>query len=336
MSALITTVIGTYRRPGLLQAAIRSALAQSCPRLEVLVSDDCSGDQTAQVVAEIARRDARVRYTCRPANVGAFANFSQALTEVRTPFFSTLSDDDSLFPDFYAEALTALDQHPEAWFCAGQTQVVENGILGQLVTSGMPTGLHAKGEGFKLIARHFVGMGATLYRTEVLQSIPFLRREAYRYCEDDIAFRISRGHSFIFKAQPFYQYDANASAPHRQAHLDYYLAVLAILQDNFNSGALTAGMERALLNWCDHHLRKWVRRNILTASDRGAAYAEIRTEFLRIIPWAQTSAYARYRLHRAFYGTAIPLLPPLSKIKAMIKQFRPASLTQHLRRVTKG
>ncbi len=51
----ITTVIPTYRRPKLLRRAIESVLAQTYPHLKVTVFDNASGDETPEVVAELAR-----------------------------------------------------------------------------------------------------------------------------------------------------------------------------------------------------------------------------------------------------------------------------------------
>ena len=63
---LITTIIPTYRRPKLLQRAIRSVLNQTYPHFQVCIYDNASGDDTAAVVAEIAKGDPRVKYHCHP------------------------------------------------------------------------------------------------------------------------------------------------------------------------------------------------------------------------------------------------------------------------------
>lgn len=46
-------------------------------------------------------------------------NFAHGITKVSTPFFSILSDDDFLLPDFYQTAIAALEKHPEAGFFQG-------------------------------------------------------------------------------------------------------------------------------------------------------------------------------------------------------------------------
>jgi glycosyltransferase involved in cell wall biosynthesis len=94
---LITTIIPTYRRPKLLRRAIKSVLNQTYPHFQVCVYDNASWDETADVVAEIAKKDARVKYHCHAENIGAIRNFNYGMVHVNTPFFSFLSDDDILF-----------------------------------------------------------------------------------------------------------------------------------------------------------------------------------------------------------------------------------------------
>jgi glycosyltransferase involved in cell wall biosynthesis len=121
---LITTIIPTYRRPRLVRRAILSALQQTYPRLRVCVYDNASGDETGEVVAELARRDPRVRYHRHPENIGGGANFNYGLARVDTPYFSFLSDDDILLPEFYEAAMAGFERFPDAGFYAGSTIVM--------------------------------------------------------------------------------------------------------------------------------------------------------------------------------------------------------------------
>jgi glycosyltransferase involved in cell wall biosynthesis len=118
-SPQITTIICTYRRPHWLRRAILSVQKQTYQDLCICVYDNCSGDETPEVVAELAQQDSRIHYIGRPENIGLLANYAEAMQEVKTPFFSFLADDDVLLPDFYAAAINNMTQHPEAMFCAG-------------------------------------------------------------------------------------------------------------------------------------------------------------------------------------------------------------------------
>src|SRR5688572_28904267 len=104
---LVTIGIPTYRRPKLLERAIRSALGQDCSDLEVVVSDNASGDETPNVVRGID--DARLRLIEQPTNVGPAANFLAVLEAARGEHFVWLGDDDWLDPTFVSRCLALLD-----------------------------------------------------------------------------------------------------------------------------------------------------------------------------------------------------------------------------------
>ncbi len=118
--ATITTVIPTYRRPALLGRAIESVLAQTYQDLEVVVLDDCSGDETGAVVEAIARRDSRVRYIAHKRNLGLAYGQAAAVDTARTPFFTILNDDDLIMPDFFATAMAEFKRYPAAKVFVGQ------------------------------------------------------------------------------------------------------------------------------------------------------------------------------------------------------------------------
>jgi len=149
--AQITTVIPTYRRPHLLARAIHSALGQTYRDIVVCVYDNCSGDETAAVVAEIQARDPRVRYFRHADNIGALGNFRFGMDAVETPYFSLLSDDDILLPGFYENAMAALVRRPSARFVITPTAVVTTRgatahIAGPRAT--WPAGLYTPPQGF--------------------------------------------------------------------------------------------------------------------------------------------------------------------------------------------
>ncbi|MGH8146230.1 MAG: glycosyltransferase family 2 protein [Rhodanobacteraceae bacterium] len=147
---LITAVIPTFRRPRLLHRAIASVLEQEDAPLQVRVYDNASGDETATVVASMAAKDSRLRYHCHPTNIGGAANFDYGLRHVKTPYFSILSDDDYLLPEFYRRALAGLAAHPEAMFWAGVVLNVDMGgtIWDARVDRWPRDGVFAPPEGF--------------------------------------------------------------------------------------------------------------------------------------------------------------------------------------------
>lgn len=110
----------------MLKRAIRSVLNQTYEDFQVCVYDNCSGDETAQVVTKLMQDDARIKYHCHPENIGGTANFNYGMRQIDTPFYSVLSDDDILLPNFYETALEGFNEHRDAVFSGGMS-IVTNG-----------------------------------------------------------------------------------------------------------------------------------------------------------------------------------------------------------------
>src|SRR5437899_12392960 len=110
---LATTVLTTFRNPRLLTRAIDSVLGQTFRGLRLSIYDDASNDETEGVVGAYAVRDARVTYHRHPSNIGLVDNFALGLEDVTTPFFSFLTEDDCLLPDFYSIGTDALQSQSD-------------------------------------------------------------------------------------------------------------------------------------------------------------------------------------------------------------------------------
>jgi glycosyltransferase involved in cell wall biosynthesis len=98
-SPLITIGIPTYNRAdGYLKEAIESALNQTYPSLEIIISDNCSSDDTGLIVKSF--NDCRIRYYRQHENIGANNNFNFCLNKAKGVFFLLLHDDDLIDEDF--------------------------------------------------------------------------------------------------------------------------------------------------------------------------------------------------------------------------------------------
>jgi len=114
MSPRLTIAIPTLNRAALVGRAIESALAQTSPAVEIIVSDNGSSDETPGVIARYA--GTRLR-TFRHASTMSAAKHGRFLMEqAKGEFFLGLSDDDFLEPEFAAEVLALYDRHPEVSF----------------------------------------------------------------------------------------------------------------------------------------------------------------------------------------------------------------------------
>ena len=110
---LVSVGIPTYNRARSLERAVRSALVQEGPEIEVVVSDDGSSDDTAQLLERLSADDPRLRHVRQPRNLGHARNFQVVFELSRGDYFMWLSDDDELEPGYVRHCLEALEADPQ-------------------------------------------------------------------------------------------------------------------------------------------------------------------------------------------------------------------------------
>jgi len=92
-----TVVIPTRERARTLGATLRTCVSQASDDLDILVSDNFSGDDTRAVVESFG--DPRIRYVNTGARVSMTRNWEFALQHVREGYVTFIGDDDGLMPD---------------------------------------------------------------------------------------------------------------------------------------------------------------------------------------------------------------------------------------------
>lgn len=97
---LLTIAIPTYNRSRYLHEllAVLHDQVVTESRVELIISDNASPDETPAVVDEFQRRGLPVRYLRNRQNIGADGNFLQCFEQARGKYFWLFGDDDILLP----------------------------------------------------------------------------------------------------------------------------------------------------------------------------------------------------------------------------------------------
>lgn len=121
---LVTIAITTYNRAhGYLKDALRSAVSQTYPVLEIIVADNGSTDDTQAVVRGVG--DPRIRYFRHATNIRANDNFNFCLTQARGAYFLLLHDDDMIDPDFVEACMDAVGDDTTIGMIRSGTRVID-------------------------------------------------------------------------------------------------------------------------------------------------------------------------------------------------------------------
>ncbi|GGE71744.1 glycosyltransferase family 2 protein [Priestia taiwanensis] len=96
---LVSILIPTYNRPALLQEALESAIDQTYPHTEIVISDDSTNDETERLIREYyAPYYPHIRYKKQPKTLGGLRNNQFLLEEATGECVNYLMDDDLFAP----------------------------------------------------------------------------------------------------------------------------------------------------------------------------------------------------------------------------------------------
>jgi glycosyltransferase involved in cell wall biosynthesis len=102
-----------------LRQSVESVLAQKGVDVRVLIIDDASPDNTAEVAASLAAEDPRVSVRRHAVNAGHIDTYNEGLRWATAEYTFLLSADDMLTPGALARATGLMDAHPEVGLAYG-------------------------------------------------------------------------------------------------------------------------------------------------------------------------------------------------------------------------
>lgn len=120
----VSVIIATYNRADLLTRAVNSVLAQSFTDYEIIVVDDCSSDDTQEVIRTFT--DPRVRPLRHETNQGAAAARNTGISQAKGEYIAFLDDDDECTPNRLADQVSALDSNPNVGMVYGWIEEVND------------------------------------------------------------------------------------------------------------------------------------------------------------------------------------------------------------------
>jgi glycosyltransferase involved in cell wall biosynthesis len=108
---LTSICIPSYNAEKFIGDTIRSILAQTYQNLEIIVCDDCSTDNTLQVVKSFT--DPRIAVYVNEHNLGCTENYNKALSYAQGTYVKLLCDDDIMAPQCVEKQVAAFEQNKD-------------------------------------------------------------------------------------------------------------------------------------------------------------------------------------------------------------------------------
>lgn len=129
----VSVCIPSYNHARYIGSSIESVLSQTFSDFELVIVDNCSEDDTEEVIR--GHRDPRIRFSKNERNLGLVRNWNRCLALARGDYVVILPADDLLLPRMLERAVPLLDAHPTVAFTYGSYHLIDEN--GQIIKTNM-------------------------------------------------------------------------------------------------------------------------------------------------------------------------------------------------------
>lgn len=123
---LVSIAIITYNHARFIENAIKSVLSQDYLNIEIVISDDASGDNTVKIIQNIANQHPdKIRILTNAKNQGATENWFKCVQSCRGKYIIPLAGDDELLPDIISKQSAIMENDPNVALCYADAVVFD-------------------------------------------------------------------------------------------------------------------------------------------------------------------------------------------------------------------
>ena len=132
MSILVSVPVVTYNAAFFVEETLESIYNQTHANLELIISDDCSKDNTVEIVTKWCEQDrvkarfSNIKIITVPKNTGVSANCNRAITASTADWIKFIAGDDILLPNCIELNMLYASQNSNAKIIFSQVKVYEN------------------------------------------------------------------------------------------------------------------------------------------------------------------------------------------------------------------
>lgn len=133
---LVSVIMPSYKCGDYIAESIKSVQAQTYQNLELIVVDDCSGDDTVSKVRELREKDSRIKLYQNHRNSGAAVSRNYALREAKGRWIAFLDSDDLWEPTKLEKQVKFMEENGYAFSYTEYQEMDADGNLTGVTISG--------------------------------------------------------------------------------------------------------------------------------------------------------------------------------------------------------
>lgn len=173
-----------------MKQAIESVLTQSHQPDEFIILDDCSTDNSLEIIHFYAQRHPTIKVLQNDQNCGALASMEKVVKQVTCDYIVGLAADDFWLPEYLEHGMRLAQRYPDAGVIMGQMLVIDENknVLGIEGIDSWKSELYASP---KIFLSEYLDIsppnhslsGATIYKRTAFEEVGYYNKSLGPWCD---------------------------------------------------------------------------------------------------------------------------------------------------------
>lgn len=128
MKSEISVIMSVYNGEAYLAEAIESIINQTFKSWELIVINDCSNDSTAEILADFAAKDERIKVHTNEVNLKLPTSLNKAISLSCGKYIARMDADDISLPDRFEKQYKFMEEHSDVSLSSCRFMTMKNGV----------------------------------------------------------------------------------------------------------------------------------------------------------------------------------------------------------------
>ena len=129
MKPEISLIMSVYNGEEYLKEAVESVINQTFKEWELIIINDCSTDNTAGILSELAERDERISVHTNEVNLKLPASLNKAISLSKGKYIARMDADDICLPERLEKQFEFMEKNPDVSLSSCRFMTLKNGVV---------------------------------------------------------------------------------------------------------------------------------------------------------------------------------------------------------------
>ena len=121
----VSVILPVYNAELFIEDAVKSIQNQTLTDWELLIVDDCSTDQTREVLTKLAHADSRIKVFLNSKNKGMAKSLNTLIPKTRGTYIARMDADDISLPNRFEKQVALLEKNKKLVACGGHEYIID-------------------------------------------------------------------------------------------------------------------------------------------------------------------------------------------------------------------